>query len=335
MCSLKPPRHISTPPGHFTAWYRYNGERRRIRPWKKEGLPIDLCGFGGLIKAPPSRACNGCYAFVQGGLDDVERLPTLRGLAPDMYVTLVLKGARGYDPRAHDIPRAHDVLPFVPDGVYDHDPGVYDDSRTAEDLPTHIPEGARNQALCRFALEHKRQCGSRELLFRLARGFIDDNGDPLASHPVTDDEIRKVVDWAWNKDLRHENYLAGDARRGLCGLPQHEINRMLLEDRDAFDLLVFLDNNNGRNATFMIANGLVEGPHRKLPLTRKALADARDRLLELGIVRMVRGHCGGQRPQAALYRWVVQDGSSNGTLRARAEGRGAARQVYIRIGGQN
>jgi hypothetical protein len=303
MCSLKPPRHISTPPGHFTAWYRFNGERRRIRPWKKEGLPIDLCGFGGLIKAPPSHARNGCYAFVQGSLDDVPHLPTLRGLRPDMYVP------------GHE-------LPFVPDGVYDHDLGVYDDGRTASDLPTHIPEGTRNQALYRFALGNVRQCGSRQALADVMRGFIDEHGDPNASHPVTDGEIRNVADWAWNKDRSGQNYLAGDQRRGLCGLPQHEVNRMLLEDPDALNLLVFLDNNNGRDAIFMIANGLAEGPHRKLPLTRKALADARDRLLELGIVRMVRGHCGGHRPQAALYRWVVRDGSNNVPLRARAERRG-------------
>ena len=54
-------RHGHTPivtrsgSGHYHAWYKYNGERRRTRPWKKtEGLDIDLLGAGGAIIVPPS-----------------------------------------------------------------------------------------------------------------------------------------------------------------------------------------------------------------------------------------------------------------------------------------
>jgi hypothetical protein len=50
-------RHGETPlvvrsgSGKYHAYYRHNGERRRIRPWR--GLPIDLLGEGGLVVAPP------------------------------------------------------------------------------------------------------------------------------------------------------------------------------------------------------------------------------------------------------------------------------------------
>lgn len=64
--------------GKFHAYYRHNGERRRIRPWR--GLPIDLLGAGGLAVAPPSHVEAGEYSFIEGSLDDLDRLPTLRNL---------------------------------------------------------------------------------------------------------------------------------------------------------------------------------------------------------------------------------------------------------------
>jgi hypothetical protein len=71
---------IRTGSGKFHALYRYNGERRLIRPWR--GLPIDLLG-GGFIIAPPSRATRGSYEFIHGSLDDLDQLPVLRDLDLD------------------------------------------------------------------------------------------------------------------------------------------------------------------------------------------------------------------------------------------------------------
>jgi hypothetical protein len=76
-------RHGSTPilvrsgSGNHQAWYRHNGEHRLIRPWR--GLPIDLLGAG-FVVAPPSISTKGQYEFIQGSLDDLERLPVLRDL---------------------------------------------------------------------------------------------------------------------------------------------------------------------------------------------------------------------------------------------------------------
>lgn len=76
-------RHGKTPiiaqsgNGNFQAWYRYNGERRQIRPWP--GLPIDILG-GGFVVAPPSEGEKGRYQFIQGSLEDLDQLSVLRNL---------------------------------------------------------------------------------------------------------------------------------------------------------------------------------------------------------------------------------------------------------------
>ena len=63
--------------GNWQAWYRNNGEPRRIRPWG--GQPIDVLGDGFTV-APPSRGDEGQYQIAEGSLDDLDRLPTM--LAP-------------------------------------------------------------------------------------------------------------------------------------------------------------------------------------------------------------------------------------------------------------
>jgi hypothetical protein len=67
-------------------------------------------------------------------------------------------------------------------------------------------------------------------------------------------------------------------------------------------LLMFLKANNGPDAEFMIANGLAEGDNAKLAMSRKGLARARQRLLQLGYVHQVRA-AGGWAQLPALYRW--------------------------------
>jgi hypothetical protein len=50
---------VRTGSGKFHALYRHNGERRSIRPWGKEVVPIDLLGATGLCIAPPSIGAKG------------------------------------------------------------------------------------------------------------------------------------------------------------------------------------------------------------------------------------------------------------------------------------
>lgn len=80
-------RHGPTPfivrsgSGNFQAWYRHNGERRRVRP--DVSRPIDILGDG-FVVAPPSKGAKGRYEIIQGTLDDLDRLPRMRTLpTPD------------------------------------------------------------------------------------------------------------------------------------------------------------------------------------------------------------------------------------------------------------
>jgi hypothetical protein len=57
--------------------YRYNGERRRIRPWPE--LPIDLLGDNGYALAAPSKLATGSYEIVHGHFDDLDRLKPMAG----------------------------------------------------------------------------------------------------------------------------------------------------------------------------------------------------------------------------------------------------------------
>jgi ribosomal protein L37AE/L43A len=61
--------------GYFQAWYRYNGERRLIRPFPD--LPVDILGAG-FVVAPPSQVGAGSYEIIQGSLSDLQRLPIMR-----------------------------------------------------------------------------------------------------------------------------------------------------------------------------------------------------------------------------------------------------------------
>jgi len=66
---------VRTASGKYHAYYRHNGERRRIRPFRD--LPIDIFG-GGLVVAPPSKTAHGCYEFIGGSLDELDHLPVMQ-----------------------------------------------------------------------------------------------------------------------------------------------------------------------------------------------------------------------------------------------------------------
>src|SRR5438477_2709408 len=58
--------------GKYAAAYRFNGERRRIRPIRS--LPTDLLG-GGFVVAPPSAGAKQPYEIIRGTLADLDCLP--------------------------------------------------------------------------------------------------------------------------------------------------------------------------------------------------------------------------------------------------------------------
>jgi hypothetical protein len=68
---------VRTASGKFHAYYRHNGEPRKIRPWKP--LPIDLLG-GGFVVAAPSLYGKGQYEIIKGTLDDLAALTTIKNV---------------------------------------------------------------------------------------------------------------------------------------------------------------------------------------------------------------------------------------------------------------
>ena len=251
------PLVVRTASGKWHAYYRNNGERRRIRPW--DGLPIDLLGNGGFVVAPPTRVIKGAYAFLQGNLDDIDRLPIMRGLDASMYVAT---------------PK----------------PGVIANEDTPDFL---IPDGRRGNDFWRFCMRQAHNCETFDMLKAHAREFNATNCLP----PMDDERVVAAVASAWQYTERGLN------RFGQHGawLTTPEVNRLVAEP-DVLVLLSFLKANNGPDAEFLIANGLSEGPNAKLPMSRKRLSSARERLLELGYVRQTRA-AGGWDRNPALFKW--------------------------------
>lgn len=69
---------IRTASGKFHAWYRHNGEPRKIRAAQFNG-PVDILG-GGFAVAPPSQGSLSNYKFLQGSLADISNLPIMKPL---------------------------------------------------------------------------------------------------------------------------------------------------------------------------------------------------------------------------------------------------------------
>jgi hypothetical protein len=91
---------VRTGSGKFHAYYRHNGEPRKIRPWPE--LPIDQLG-GGIALAPPSTVAKGAYQFIRGGLEDLGHLKPMVGAilarAKRRDQTSPLAGMREHDGR--------------------------------------------------------------------------------------------------------------------------------------------------------------------------------------------------------------------------------------------
>ena len=112
-----------------------------------------------------------------------------------------------------------------------------------------ITEGRRNDMLWRHCMQSARHCDDFESLLDVARTRNEE-----FSPPLTDSEVVKTANSAWDYTLR------GDNRFGRHGafFDAEEANRLITSDQDAFVLLAFLRANNGPASTFMVANGLAE-----------------------------------------------------------------------------
>jgi hypothetical protein len=149
--------------GNFQAWYCFNGEGRKVRQLGDK--PIDVLGSG-VVVAPPSQGLVRTYEFIEGGLDDIERLPKLANLPEDFYAR-----------KSPEIPAAHES----------HESQV-------------VYEGGRNNTLFDYLIRQARHCDNFDALLDLARtrnaGFIP---------PMADTEVMRVAQSVWGIEQRGEN----------------------------------------------------------------------------------------------------------------------------------
>jgi Bifunctional DNA primase/polymerase, N-terminal/Primase C terminal 1 (PriCT-1) len=152
---------VQTASGKYHAYYRHDGERRRIKPDKAH--PIDILGEGGLCVAPPSaRPSGGKYEFLRGGLADLGRLPKIRS----------------------GVLQKHEPLNF----------GV---SPQANDNAAAIDRGQRNDRLFKLAVALAHEATTQaELLTQLREANAS-----LCKPPMSDAEVQGRVRSAWRYKL--------------------------------------------------------------------------------------------------------------------------------------
>jgi hypothetical protein len=165
---------VRTASDKYHAYYRHNGERRRIRPWSD--IAIDVLGARGFVIAPPSQTASGRYQFVDGSLDDLHRLPIMRAVEND--------------DRPPATARPDSASPLR--GMRDHD--------------------GRNKALFLTIAPAARVVfaagESRDALFDLAMSHNREASDPM---PV--DEVSKIVDSVWQMTGEGRNWVGERGRR--------------------------------------------------------------------------------------------------------------------------
>jgi hypothetical protein len=184
-------RHGSTPlvartaSGKFHAYYRHNGEHRKIRPFN--GLPIDLLGNNGLVVATPSRFEKGAYAFIQGSLDDLERLPVMRGLDSVLYSSA-----------SSQIPAT------LPKGKPEDEHSVL--------------EGIRNDTLWRFCMQQLRITDA-DIDAIVAAAIVRNT---TFKPPLPESEAVKIATSAWKRTAQGRNWFGN----GTVALQHDEVDEL-------------------------------------------------------------------------------------------------------------
>lgn len=234
---------VSTPRGGAHFYYRANGEPRIIG---LEGEKIDILGRGGLGIAPPSiHPTKGPYCFRKGGLDNFERLPSIRAgsLPSDAYLPGKSRGSLT-DNSAQC--------------------SITNDER--------IPKGRRGNWLLQRALRLVRSCNSLDELIDELRAE-----NQFCFPPKSDPKVIKTANSAWRYEQDGNNWV-GQEHRAL--IFESEFNR-LGEKPDAVTLLIKLRlAHASRQEGFVLANALAKNFGWGLPRFRYAKAA----LVETGLL---------------------------------------------------
>jgi hypothetical protein len=210
---------VRTASGKYHAYYRYNGERRRLRPFY--GLPIDILGAGGFVIAPPSNTAQGQYQFIGGSLDELDQLPVMQPFdEPDGMLIA-------------DSPSDNEISASPLHGMREHD--------------------GRNNALflaiAPIAKQTHATGGSRDALLAVALNY-----NQGAEEPMTTGEATKIVDSVWRMTIAGCNRVGEHA----FVIRQHEAISLIEHgDHDALVLLNFLRAHHGPLAPpFWVADTL-------------------------------------------------------------------------------
>jgi hypothetical protein len=245
-----------TPSGGIHLWYTSNGERRKIR---LDGTKIDILGSGGIAIAPPSKkpANGGRYAFIDGGTENFDDLPTIApGALPD--------AANGAPPQID--PRR--VAPNSPEW------------RALSD------GGGRNGAMFRQALRVVRGRGdmtSHDLAAEL--GAFNTFANPL---PFA--EVFGIASSALICERDGRNWCGQEARAVFTATEIAD----LIDKPDVLALLGFLRAHHGtREASFALSPRALRQSGR-LSWSEMRIRKARDALIKYGPLAPVRIGKGGR-----------------------------------------
>jgi len=243
------PRIITrTASGKQHLLYRYNHERRVIRPW--QGRDIDLLGSGGFAIAAPSKVATDSYEIIHGHFDDLDRLTPMTGVDDFKVAARITASFPALTPTFE---------------------------RNAR-----VPIGRRNDALLHHCLVHAPHCDTLEDLVDVAQTFYlrDCEREPA----MTDAEIRGTALSAWTMQIEGRNWIQQRGRRVV--FHHDDIDGLMRTDPDAFLLEAMLRRHHW-NRDFVIANAMAESmPGGGWTLRR--FRDARLVLLELGRIELAR-----------------------------------------------
>lgn len=251
--------------GNFQAWYRHNGEKRRVRPDPEK--PIDILGDG-FVVAPPSVGSNGRYEIIQGTLEDLDRLPTMR-------------------PTGGNVNHGTQISERDALGV------THKLSETNEENTSHIATRSikRNETLWRHCMKVARGCANLEELMDAAIEYNNAEFYP----PLPPDEVLKIVASAWSYELEGKNWF------GLGGrvvFDVETIDIVATKNPYAVALLLVLKRHHDGQDTFYLANSTA----KTFGWSVNTFKNARDRLVELGFIRCI--HPGGRGPKdPPVYGW--------------------------------
>ncbi|MER2509212.1 MAG: bifunctional DNA primase/polymerase [Amaricoccus sp.] len=234
--------------GNWQAWYRNNGEGRRIRP--DPSVPVDILGAGYVV-APPSKVAKGAYTIVEGSLADLPDLPA-------MGSSLCAK-SRTYNCTPSPLASA---LPSGP----------------APSPLAGVQPGERNSGLWRYLMAQTPYCDDADALIDVARTAAS-----AFASPLPDDEVIKAALSAWRCEAEGRNWIA----RGRQRPAPTEPDGLMWESPDAFLLWKVLRFYNAGRARFFIANDMAKTMPPK-PWKRERLAAARTVLLDHEHVTLVR-----------------------------------------------